>query len=127
MDNSVIMCPAIMSPATEGTQLTDAGMLRLPGGGASSASGVNGSSGEKSTVCRVMPLAFSSLRTTRARGQPEVLLISETENRLGSSLLPVPRALMMGICSRWAFSIRLSLQLTRSLRSARKEYLPHLR
>ena len=30
------MCPAIINPATLGTQLTEAGMLLLPGGGASS-------------------------------------------------------------------------------------------
>ena len=43
------------------------------------------------------PRLPSSLRITRARGHTAVLEISATSNRLGSSLLPVPMQLMMGV------------------------------
>ena len=89
--------PAISSPALEGTQDTLPGTLRRPGGGASRCSGVRACSGLKHTLQWVMPRARSSLRITRARGQTEVLAMSEMVRRVGSSLLPVPRAERMGI------------------------------
>ena len=58
------------SPAVAGTQGVLPGTLRRPGGGASRAAGYAASSGEKTTFRRWMPRARSSLRITRARGQP---------------------------------------------------------
>ena len=100
-----------------GTGPRPAGTLRRPGGGVSSARGVTASSGLKTTCRCWMPRARSSLRITRASGQPKVLEISATWSRVGSSLLPVPRAIISGIPRRRAVSARSSLQDTRSMAS----------
>ena len=106
-----------MSPAAGGTQATLPGTERRPGGGASVWMGVRGSSGDQSTRWWTMPRLRSSLRTTRARGQPSVFAMSPMRNREGSSLLPVPREETMGTPRARAVSIRSSLQDTRSMQS----------
>ena len=105
-------------PAVEGTQGTLAGTLRRPGDGASSCRVSAAGSGLYTTFRCRMPRSRSSRRMTRARGQTEVLEMSVICKRPGSSLLPVPRAEMMGMprCPAWA--IRSSLQVTRSMQSA---------
>ena len=47
-----------------------------------------------------MPLRRSSTRTFLASGQTEVLAISATRSRVGSSLFPVPMEEIMGMADR---------------------------
>ena len=112
------MAEAIRMPAVEGNQGTLAGTLRRPGDGASSCRVSAAGSGLYTTFRCRMPRSRSSRRMTRARGQTEVLEMSVICKRPGSSLLPVPRAEIMGMprCPAWA--IRSSLQVTRSMQSA---------
>ena len=89
-----------------------------PGGGAQSASGVMAGSGLNTTAWCVKPALRSSRRMTRANGQPLVWLMSQSSNRLASSLLPVPSADTMGMPRTCAVRIRSTLQDTRSMQSA---------
>ena len=98
---SLITSPARIRPATDGTKATLPGRALLPSGNSSSVSAVGsegmGSSVENSTFrCRIPRLAHS-LRMIRAKGHTEVLVISAIWNRVGSSLLPVPMQLIMGV------------------------------
>ena len=71
-DTSIMRTTALpsSSPAAAGTQGLLAGTLRRPGGGASSWAVGAGSSGLNTTFTCSMPRLRSSLRMTRARGQP---------------------------------------------------------
>ncbi len=97
--------PAIISPATDGTNATLPGMsLRsvhlcsAPGGQmqlflqliAISSIGLVGISSEYTTLSFLTPLFFSSLLMTFASGHTFVLYISATLNWLPSSLFPAP-------------------------------------
>ena len=59
--------PAMISPATDGTNAHDAGTTRSP-----SLVGAAGSSVDQTTLSRSMPCFFSSCRITLASGQTEV-------------------------------------------------------
>lgn len=112
------MVCAMSSPAEAGTQTVEPGTLRRPGGGASGWEGSRASSGLYTTRRCSTPRRRSSRRMTRASGQPRVSAMSQTSSRDASSLLPVPRAEMMGVPPSSAASMRSSLQETRSMQSA---------
>src|SRR5699024_10267846 len=87
LHSSLTICPAMISPMTEGTKETEPTV--------SACTGMGGSSDQTTGRCST-PRFLSSLRMTRARGSVRVSDRSETRKRVGSSLLPAPIAEMTG-------------------------------
>ena len=107
---------ARISPAAAGTKIALAGAGRFP---LSSpvGSAQKGFSSDHTTRRFVIPLLLSSLRITRAKGQPSVFEISETLRAVASSLLPVPIQLITGTPTAFALEIISSLPVTVSTAS----------
>ena len=109
---SLITSLAIRRPAEAGTKAMLAGGLHE----------IQGVSVEKTVLREVMPRFFNSRRIMRAKGHTLVLKTSQTAKREGSSLLPVPIELIIGICKRCAASIKSSFELTVSIASTMYEH-----
>ena len=100
--------PAIISPATEGTNDTDDGTGLSPG----AVGGVLGGSSLHSTSSEDTPLFFSAERTALASGHVCVLLISVIRNLSGYNLFPVPIEDITGTPSSEAQDITATLLFT---------------